>query len=86
VFADLNLLHGPAHLARALIEAAAFDVARAVELVAPNAASLALAGGGATDETWSNVLSAATGRVLVLRRHTDAASVGARLIAARSAG
>src|SRR5262249_29170197 len=46
-FVGLTAGHGPAELARALVEAVALDVARSLGLLAPDARELALAGGGA---------------------------------------
>ena len=46
-FVGLTDAHGPAELARAIVEGVAFDVARCLELIAPERAELALAGAGA---------------------------------------
>jgi xylulokinase len=78
--------HGPAELARAVVEGVAFDVARCIELVDPDAQRLALAGGGAASELWRSVLAAVTNRTVVRRAVDDAASVGARLVVAQAVG
>jgi sugar (pentulose or hexulose) kinase len=65
-----------------VIEGAAFDAARCLDLIAPDAEELALAGGGATDPLWRSIVSAVTGRPVVRRAVDDAASVGARLLVA----
>jgi xylulokinase len=83
---DLTAAHGPADLARAVVEAVAFDVARCVELLAPSARAITLAGGGAADPLWRATVSAATRRPATRRRHDEAASVGARLIVAAALG
>ena len=44
--------HGPAELAAAVVEGIAFDVARCLELIAPERAELALAGAGAAQALW----------------------------------
>jgi xylulokinase len=85
-FLDLTAAHGPADLARAVVEAVALDVARCVELLAPSARALTLAGGGADNSLWRATVGAATGRPTVRRRHDDAASVGARLVLAAALG
>ena len=85
-FVGLTPAHGPAELARATIEAVALDVARSIELVAPAATAVALAGGGADSTLWRDVLAAATNRPLVRRQINDAASVGARLLVAAALG
>jgi sugar (pentulose or hexulose) kinase len=85
-FLGLTGAHGPGELARATVEAVALDVARCVELLAPGARSLSLAGAGAANALWRDVVGAATGRAWTRRRHDDAASVGARVIAAAALG
>ncbi len=81
-FIDLTSAHGPADLTRAVVEAVAIDVARCVDLLAPKAGALVLAGGGAGVALWRATVGAAAARPTVRRRHDDAASVGARLVAA----
>ncbi len=72
--------------ARALVESVAFDVARSVALIAPDAAALMLAGAGAANPHWRAILGGVTDLALVERRHTEAGSVGARLLAADAMG
>jgi sugar (pentulose or hexulose) kinase len=81
-FLGLTESHGPAELARAVVEGVAFDVARCVELVAPEAGELALAGGGAGHDLWRGIVAGATGLPVIRRSVDDAASVGARLLVA----
>ena len=83
-FTGLRPRHAPAELARALIEGIAYDVARSVELLDPAGTELAVTGGGAANPTWRAVLGAVTARTVVVRRHLEAATVGARLLAARA--
>lgn len=85
-FTGLSAAHGPGDLARAIVESVALDVARCLELIAPDAIELALAGGGAGSALWREVLTAATARPLVRRSIDDAASVGARLVTAAALG
>ncbi|MSO79588.1 MAG: hypothetical protein EXQ79_08270 [Acidimicrobiia bacterium] len=85
-FLGLTDAHGPAELCRAIVEGVAFDVARCLELIAPGAEELALAGAGAGDELWRTVVSGVTGRGVVRRSLDDAASVGARLVVASALG
>ncbi|HWW44967.1 MAG TPA: FGGY-family carbohydrate kinase, partial [Acidimicrobiia bacterium] len=82
VVAGVTSAHGPAQLARAVLEGIALDAARSVELVAPSATGVALAGAGARDPTWVAIVAALTGRPVARRRLDDAASAGARLLAA----
>ncbi len=85
-FAGLTGASGPGELARAVIESVAYDVARCLELVAPDATELVVAGGGAKNQLWRDVLAATTGRPLVRRAVDDAASVGARVIVGAATG
>jgi sugar (pentulose or hexulose) kinase len=85
-FLHVTAAHGPADLARAVVEAVAIDVARCVDLLAPAAQSLALAGGGAGDPLWRATVAAAAARPTVRRRYDDAASVGARLVTGAARG
>jgi len=84
VFAGVTSAHGPAELARALIEGIAFDATRSLELVAPAAHRVMLAGAGAHNATWAAIVAAVSGRDVVHRHLDDAASAGARLLAGRS--
>lgn len=85
-FAGLTSAHGPGELARAVVEAVAFDVARCLELIARGARRLAVAGGGAKGMLWRDVLAATTGFPLVRRAVDDAASVGARVVVGEALG
>lgn len=81
-FLGLTEAHGPAELTRAIVEGVAYDVARCLDLVAPDAQELALAGVGATDALWRGLAGGVTGLPVVRRIVDDAASVGARLLVA----
>ena len=85
-FTGLSAAHGPGDLARAIVESVALDVARCLELIAPDAIELVLAGGGAGSALWREVLTGATGHPLLRRAVDDAASVGARLVTAVARG
>ena len=85
-FVGLTDAHGPAELARAVVEGVALDTARCLELVAPEAQELVVAGGGAADDVWRRVLGAVTGCRVTRRTVDDAASVGARLLVAAALG
>ncbi len=81
VLAGLTTAHDLGTLARAVIEGVAFDVARGLERAAPGAEVLVLAGSGSRQPLWPQVLATATGRTVYVRRHADAALVGAWLLA-----
>jgi xylulokinase len=85
-FVGLTDAHGPADLARAILEGVAFDVARCVTLVAPAATEIVAAGRGTSHGIWRTVLAAATQRAVVRRAVDDAASVGARIVVASALG
>jgi xylulokinase len=75
---------GPGHrrgdLARAAVEGVAFEIGRCLE--SGRAERLVLAGGGAASPLWSSVLGAVTGLPVLRRRSSEAASVGAAVLAA----
>lgn len=85
-FAGLTGASGPGELARAVVESVAYDVHRCLELIAPDATELAVAGGGAKSQLWREVLAATSGCALVRRAVDDAASAGARVIVGEALG
>lgn len=85
-FLGLARTHTPAHLARAIAEGVAFDAAGCLDRMAPDAVELALAGADAPLPLWRHVLSGVTSRPVIARRHGEAASVGAAILAGRAIG
>ena len=85
-FLGLAATHTPPHLARAVAEGVAFDAAGCLDRMAPDAVELTLAGAGASLPLWRHVLSGVTSRPVVTRRHGEAASVGAAILAGRAVG
>ncbi len=85
-FIGLTDAHGPAELTRAVVEGVAFDVARCLELIAPERTEIVVAGAGAGQDLWRRVLAAVTGLPVIRRAIDDAASVGARLIVGAALG
>jgi xylulokinase len=85
-FAGLAPTHTTAHLARAFVEGVAFDAVRCLDRTAPNVVELALAGEGAAMPLWRHILAGTANRQVVARRHREAASVGAAIIAGRAMG
>jgi xylulokinase len=71
-------------LARAAVEAVAYDVARCVGSLEIEA--VYLVGGGAAVDPWPSVLAGVLGVPGLIRRSTEAASVGAALLAAPAIG
>ena len=91
-FLGLGPAHGPADLARAAVEAVAWEIDRCLDVLAPGRAvdgraieGLALAG-GSTLPLWMDVLTGVTGLAATRRRSGDAASAGAALLTARALG
>jgi xylulokinase len=85
-FSGLRPDHTTADLARAVVEGVALDVARSIDLLACDGQELVVTGGGAANPAWRAILAAVTDRTVVIRRHVEAASVGARLLAANAVG
>lgn len=85
-FVGLTAAHGPAELARALVEAVALDAARCLEFLAPDARELLLAGAGAGDSLWRSVLAACARKPAVRQALDEAASVGAEMVVAAALG
>ncbi len=88
----LDSTHGPAHLARAAVEAVAWEVRRCLDAIgsadpsAPAAVGLALGGGGGILPVWRQVLTGITGLPARRRRSGQAASAGVALVAGRAVG
>jgi xylulokinase len=91
-FVGLADAHGPADLARAVVESVARDVARCLAVMGeripagPGVSGLGLAGGGASTPVWVEVLCGTTGLPARYRRSGQTASAGAALLAARATG
>jgi xylulokinase len=83
-FVGLNLRHGKAHVARAILESIAFVVRRNVEVledlgvVVPEIRAL---GGGARSPLWKQIEADVTQRPVLTTRQPDAATLGAAILA-----
>jgi xylulokinase len=83
-FVGLGFEHGPADLARSVLEAVAFEVARCLDAVRGTGAdprALAIGGSAATGPAWTEVLTGVTGLPAQRRRSGEAAMAGAALLA-----
>jgi xylulokinase len=83
-FLGLGFEHRPADLARAVLEAVAFDLARCLDsagMAGVDARSLAIGGSSATGPAWTEVLTGVTGLPAVRRRSGEAAMAGAAVLA-----
>jgi xylulokinase len=84
-FVGVSFGHDAGHLARAVLEAVAWEVQRCLAAAAP-ATSLVLTGADATTAPWAEVLTAVTGLPAARRRSGQAASAGAAILAGRAVG
>lgn len=89
-FAGLSLGHGDQHLARAVLDGVAVNLAWLLEAfgeaIAPGR-PLRAVGGGARSEAWIQALADAAGRTVeVVERPQEAGAVGAALLAAVGTG
>jgi xylulokinase len=83
-FLGLGFEHRPADLARAVLEAVAFDVARCLDAARSTGLdprALAIGGSSATGTAWTEVLTGVTGLPAGRRRSGEAAMAGAALLA-----
>ena len=88
-FVGLGLEHGPADLARSVLEAVAFEVARCLDAVRGTGAdprALTIGGSAATGPAWTEVLTGVTGLPARRRRSGEAAMAGAALLASAALG
>jgi xylulokinase len=89
VWFGLSLSHGLGDLARSILEGVAYEVRACLEEFAGLGVSvdvLVAAGGAARSGLWREITAHVTGRPVALPAHTEAASVGAMLLAARAVG
>jgi xylulokinase len=83
-FVGIGFEHGPADLARSVLEAVAFDVARCLDAISATGIdprALAIGGSLATGPAWTEVLTGVTGLPARRRRSGEAAMAGAALLA-----
>jgi xylulokinase len=87
-FLGLSAAHDSGDLARAAVEAVAWDVQRCVEAMGPagTVTALALAGGGSEMPVWVEVVTSVTGLAAARRRSGEAASAGAAVLTGRAIG
>ena len=90
-FVGLGLNHDAGDLARAVIEAVAWEVLRCLEAAGASGVAggctptgLALGGAGATHALWTEILTSVTGLPAQRRTSGEAASTGALLVAAHA--
>ncbi|MHB0859105.1 MAG: FGGY-family carbohydrate kinase [Anaerolineae bacterium] len=90
VFVGLSLSQSRADLARAALEGLAYELRwlwEALERFSGHPIEQVItAGGGARNAFWSQIKSDVTGRALTIPQHTEAAALGAALLAGIGAG
>jgi sugar (pentulose or hexulose) kinase len=84
-FFGLGPAHTAADLARACVEAVAFDIVRCIEASASVPDAMVLAGGAGL-APWPEIVTAVAGVPGIVRRWRDAASAGALVVTARALG
>jgi xylulokinase len=80
----LNLHHGRAHIARAILESIAFVVRRNVEVLEDlgvDIPEIRALGGGARSRLWKQIEADVTKRPVLTTRQPDAATLGAAILA-----
>jgi sugar (pentulose or hexulose) kinase len=91
-FMGLGAAHGPSDLARAVVEAVAWDVLRVMEVVTVGrlggsaAAGVTLGGAGTALPVWVEVLTSVLAVPATRRRSGEAASAGTALLAGKALG
>lgn len=88
-FIGLSTSHGPAHLARAVLEGTAFAMRDVVDRLAALGVPtdrLRLMGGGARSDAWCRIRSDVAGRPADILGDVDASATGAGMIAAVAIG
>jgi xylulokinase len=91
-FMGLGAVHGASDLARAVIEAVAWDVLRVMDVVTvgrlggSSAAGVTLGGAGTALPVWVEVLTSVLGVPATRRRSGEAASAGAAMLAGKALG
>jgi xylulokinase len=87
-FIGLSTRHGPADLARAVLEGVAYTLRDCMETVKDMGlamTSMSLLGGGSRSTLWASIVASVLGRELV-KPHVDDAAVGAAKLAGVGAG
>jgi sugar (pentulose or hexulose) kinase len=89
VVLGLALHHGRDHLARALLESVAYVIRRNVEVLEElgiKVDSILASGGGARSPVWKQIEADATGKPVRVTTQTEAATLGACILAGHGAG
>ncbi len=89
VWFGLSEAHGPGALARSVLEGVAFELRACLDLLGGmgvQVQGVLAVGGGARSDLWNQIIADVSGREVAVPRQTDAASLGAMLLAAAATG
>ncbi|MFC2144751.1 FGGY-family carbohydrate kinase [Actinomycetota bacterium] len=84
VFFGISMNHGRGHFTRAILESIAFMLRRDLEILSNNNIkinSIISMGGGAKSDTWNQIKADTTGLEIIIPENTEAALLGAAIIA-----
>lgn len=88
-FLGATLGHTRADFARAIMEGVAFELRACLDIlkgIGIEPSEIVSMGGGSRGDVWNQIRADVTGRPVVVPRVTDAASLGAMILAAKGAG
>ncbi|MDO9377631.1 MAG: FGGY-family carbohydrate kinase [Nocardioidaceae bacterium] len=86
VLHGLSFAHGPAHVARAVVEGLSLVVRDCLEVCATPVSDLRVCGGGAVNDVWTQVIADVTGVPVTRTEDAEVGARGAYLVAARVRG
>lgn len=89
VWFGLNEMHGAGAMVRSIMEGVAFELRACLDLLegmGVRIRGLLAVGGGARSDLWNQIFADVSGREVVAPQQTDAASLGAMLLAAAATG
>ena len=84
VIYGLSLSHGKPHLYRALLESIGFEVRRSIDIIEDlgiTVRDIRMVGGGAKSLLWRKIISNQTNKTISVPRETEAAALGAAILA-----
>lgn len=88
-FLGVTLGHSRAEFARAIMEGVAFELRACLDIlkgIGLDPSHIVSMGGGSRGDVWNQIRADVTGRPVTVPRVTDAASLGAMILAAKGAG